>query len=246
MRRAPHDVYALLHRPSEILQTVGSSQAHNYPFVCYSPRGKNPRLLFELNETIRSNARTSIGPSRSVACGCEAVIREVDRDAAISRVVERSDALAIAAQHPDTDLILWHVHDQPEEDFEILQSLSQYAMGIPIIVLANKSNPEQIMRALNLGVKGYIDLPAKKDQIVAIFRLILAGGCYCPTSVLADDELDAAVAIKDPVSVTAERRPLRCVRGKCFSFSWPATRIRKLPPSWALRRPRSSCTSRRF
>ncbi len=142
------------------------------------------------------------------ACGCEAVIREVDRDAAISRVIERSDALAIAAQHPDTDLILWHVHDQPEEDFEILQSLSQYAMGIPIIVLANKSNPEQIMRALNLGVKGYIDLPAKKDQIVAIFRLILAGGCYCPTSVLADDELDAAVAIKDPVSVTAERRPL--------------------------------------
>ena len=64
------------------------------------------------------------------------------------------------------------------------------------------------MRALNLGVKGYIDLPAKKDQIVAIFRLILAGGCYCPTSVLADDESDAAVAIKDPVSVTAERRAL--------------------------------------
>ncbi len=137
------------------------------------------------------------------------MIREVDRHAAISRVIERCDALAVAAKHPDTDLILWHVHDQPDEDFEILQSLSQYAMGIPIIVLADKSNPNQIMRALNLGVKGYIDLPAKKDQIVAIFRLILAGGCYCPTSVLADeDKSDAGVGQKDEGIPKAERRAL--------------------------------------
>lgn len=153
------------------------------------------------------------------ACGCEAVIREVDQDAAISRVMERHEALATAAAHPDTDLILWHVHDQPDEDFEILRSLSQYAMGIPIIVLADKSNPNQILRALNLGVKGYIDLPAKKDQIVAIFRLILAGGCYCPTSVLADDaESDVAIGQSDEAPVKMERRALTARQREVFQF----------------------------
>jgi DNA-binding NarL/FixJ family response regulator len=143
------------------------------------------------------------------ACGCEAIIREVDRDATISRVMDRRDALAIAAKHPDTDLILWHVHDQPEEDFEILRSLSQYAMGVPIIVLADKSNPDQILRALNLGVKGYIDLPVKKDQIIAILRLILAGGCYCPTSVLIDDEEpNTVIAQIGGVPAKTERRAL--------------------------------------
>jgi len=152
------------------------------------------------------------------ACGCEAVVRALDKDAEILRVIDRSDVLTIAGKHSDLDLILWHVHDQPGEDMEILKSLSRFAVGVPIVVFADRASPDNILSALKFGAKGYVDLPAKKDLLVAILRLILAGECYCPTYVLREEGTGERMSPPQDSSVSAEQRPLTARQKEVFQL----------------------------
>jgi DNA-binding NarL/FixJ family response regulator len=124
--------------------------------------------------------------SNESACGCEALLHELDIDATIHRAMSLVEALTLVKDIPELDLIVWHAGVQTDQKFSRLRSLADLAMGVPIIVLAKESSPAQLGMAIRAGVNGYIALPVRRPLIIEILRLILSGGVYFPASMLID------------------------------------------------------------
>jgi DNA-binding NarL/FixJ family response regulator len=88
--------------------------------------------------------------------------------------------------HLHIDMIVWHADEPSEDKFRLVRRLAELAMGIPIVILANRAGPAQIAMAIEAGANGFIMLPTRKSLIVEVLRLVLAGGTYFPGSMLTD------------------------------------------------------------
>ena len=57
---------------------------------------------------------------------------------------------------------------------------------VPVIVTCDQAEPELIVAALQMGIRGYIPSETSLDVAAQIIRLVLAGGEFVPVSVLTD------------------------------------------------------------
>jgi DNA-binding NarL/FixJ family response regulator len=141
------------------------------------------------------------------ACGCQALLRRIDRDVTIYRATSLIDTLTSVKDCPRIDLIVWHACEQTEEKFRLVRRLADTVMGIPIVIFAKTTAAAQVAMAIRAGANGYIALPTRRALIVEILRLVLSGGTYFPTSVLADklQEDETSLAVHQSVQEEARR-----------------------------------------
>jgi len=124
--------------------------------------------------------------SNESACGCGALLREVDPSATIYRALSLRDTLSVVKDYPHLDMIVWHACVQTEEKYRLVRSLADMAMGIPIVIFSKETGPLHVAMAIQSGANGYILLPKRRALIVEILRLVLSGGSYFPASMLID------------------------------------------------------------
>ena len=124
--------------------------------------------------------------SNESAYGCQALLRHVDDNLTVYRATSLPDTLSRVKDCPRIDLIVWHAGEQTEEKFRLVRRLADAVMGIPIIIFAKSAGASQVAMAIKAGANGYIPLPSRRALIVEIIRLVLSGGTYFPTSLLAE------------------------------------------------------------
>ncbi len=81
--------------------------------------------------------------------------------------------------------VLYHIGGQKVSDPAVgnyLKSLVASCMPAPIILLADKEEIAQVVRALEYGVKGYIPTSVNVTICVKALRLAMAGGTFVPAS----------------------------------------------------------------
>ena len=144
--------------------------------------------------------------SNESACGCQALLRHVDRDVTIYRATSLIETLTRVKDCPRIDLIVWHACEQTEEKFRLVRRLADMVMGIPIVIFAKASGGAQVALAMQAGANGYIPLPARRALIVEILRLVLSGGSYFPTSLLAGKLQEEMAPLGVQASVQEEAR----------------------------------------
>jgi len=94
-----------------------------------------------------------------------------------------------------------------------LTKLSELFPGIPVIVLADKTDPELALTAIRHGARGYIPFTLRFDIAVEAVRLVLAGGTYVPLDcVLATGESGIAAGQPSPSVGAVTGRELAVVR----------------------------------
>jgi DNA-binding NarL/FixJ family response regulator len=71
----------------------------------------------------------------------------------------------------------------PETHGEISR-LSQRSNSLPMILLSDEENPDQIADAIGRGARGYIPTSVSLDVVVEVLRLVRAGGMFVPASSL--------------------------------------------------------------
>nr|PZN73913.1 MAG: hypothetical protein DIU57_19655 [Pseudomonadota bacterium] len=72
-----------------------------------------------------------------------------------------------------------------EGDFQKqLSRLLQAANGVHVVVLSDFEDPDQIIRAFQAGVRGYIPTSLPLDVAIESVKLVRAGGTYAPASSL--------------------------------------------------------------
>jgi DNA-binding NarL/FixJ family response regulator len=95
----------------------------------------------------------------------------------------------------------------------ILTKLSELFPGIPVIVLADKTDPELALTAIRHGARGYIPFTLRFDIAVEAVRLVLAGGTYVPLDcVLATGGSGIAAGQPSPSVGAVTGRELAVVR----------------------------------
>jgi DNA-binding NarL/FixJ family response regulator len=62
--------------------------------------------------------------------------------------------------------------------------LSQQDCPLPIILLSDEDDPDQIADAISRGVRGYIPTSVSLDVVVGVLRLVKAGGVFVPAGSL--------------------------------------------------------------
>jgi DNA-binding NarL/FixJ family response regulator len=94
-----------------------------------------------------------------------------------------------------------------------LTKLSELFPGIPVIVLADKTDLELALTAIRHGARGYIPFTLRFDIAVEAVRLVLAGGTYVPLDcVLATGGSGIAAGKPSPSAETVTSRELAVVR----------------------------------
>ena len=84
-----------------------------------------------------------------------------------------------------------------------LTKLSELFPGIPVIILADKTDPELALAAIRHGARGYIPFTMGFDVAVEAMRFVLAGGTYVPMDCVLATGGSGIAAGQPPPSVGA-------------------------------------------
>jgi DNA-binding NarL/FixJ family response regulator len=100
-----------------------------------------------------------------------------------------------------------------EAVFNTLTKLLELFPGIPVIVLADKTDPELALAAISHGARGYIPFTMEFDIAVEAVRFVLVGGTYVPMEcMLATSRSGIAYAPPSPSVGAVTSRELAVVR----------------------------------
>jgi DNA-binding NarL/FixJ family response regulator len=104
-------------------------------------------------------------------------------------------ALAIAAQHADIDLILIDLEMPGIGGVEGVRALRNAHPELPLVVCSASENAERIAALLAIGVSGFIPKSEGMDVIQQAVRLVLAGGTYSPVGFMRTAPAQSVAAL---------------------------------------------------
>src|SRR5258708_7700796 len=110
----------------------------------------------------------------------QGVFKKLKRDAVVLEASDYEQAMQALAKHPDVSLILLDLTLPDRDGFEVLAELRERYPKVDIVVVSAVQDPGNVMKALDLGVRGYIPKSAMGDVIINALRLIISGGIYVP------------------------------------------------------------------
>jgi DNA-binding NarL/FixJ family response regulator len=90
----------------------------------------------------------------------------------------------VAAAHPATVILLCTQDGDGGEAERELAYLSQEGINVPVVVVSDAEDSEQILSALENGARGYIPTSMSLDVAVRAMRLVEAGGTFVPASTI--------------------------------------------------------------
>src|SRR5262249_41356284 len=121
----------------------------------------------------------------------QGVLKKLKRDALVLNAPASTKPIAITASRPDVGLILLALTLRDRGGFSVLSELRERYPAASVVVLSAVQDPGNVMKALELGARGYIPKSAQSDVILNALRLVISGGTYVPPEILARTEVAA-------------------------------------------------------
>lgn len=120
--------------------------------------------------------------------GIRMVLKQLDEAASIQCSGSCEEALTqIDDSH---DLVLLDINLPGMSGLDGLQRLRSQAPATPLVVMSASEDRSKVLRAIELGAKGYIPKSSTPDVILTALQLVLSGGVYLPMAVL--DEVNSS------------------------------------------------------
>ena len=130
------------------------------------------------------------------------VVKELAPDAEVLEAADSRQAMHLVKANPDLHLVLLDLNLPDRDGFSVLVDLrSHYAM-MSCVVLSASQDRDSIVKAMNLGVLGFIPKSSPREVMVNALRLIFSGGVYIPP-----EALPRSVAAKPPAAFTCPGSP---------------------------------------
>lgn len=117
--------------------------------------------------------------------GVATMLRAAYADATVLHAADGATGLAIAAAHPDLDLVLLDLAMPHTGGMATLEAFGAQCPGVPVVVLSGSEDIRDVRHALALGALGYVAKSANPTTLVAALKLMLDGEIYVPTFVIA-------------------------------------------------------------
>ena len=133
--------------------------------------------------------------------GLKPVLRRLGdgEEAQVFEAANFEDALRIAGEQPDLDLVVLDFHLPRVEGFAALNDLQERHPGLPIVLMSGADDPALMRQAIDHGALGFIPKSSGSEVILNALRLVLSGGTYLPREIMSAPKA-AAVAAPAPLS----------------------------------------------
>ncbi len=112
-------------------------------------------------------------------------LRRLEDGAEVFEARTGAEVLGLAGLHPDADLVLLDLNLPDVHGFSALTALRERHPAIPVVVLSANQDQGTVLKALDRGAMGFIPKTAGTEVMLNALRLVLSGGVYLPTDVLA-------------------------------------------------------------
>jgi DNA-binding NarL/FixJ family response regulator len=112
------------------------------------------------------------------------VLKGLDQKADILQAQTFSDALRLAQQHADINLILLDLGLPDMAGLDALAQLRNLYAAIPVVVLSAHDDAPTVTSAIEGGAMGFIPKTTSTESLVNALRFVLAGGVYLPREML--------------------------------------------------------------
>ncbi|MDN5848271.1 MAG: response regulator transcription factor [Nitrococcus sp.] len=120
-----------------------------------------------------------------------------------------SDALLSCYPDCGVELVILSIgSSSPSDDgvHEDISRLIQGLVGVPLIILSAREEPQCILKALRLGAHSYITTRLKPEVVIQALHLIQVGGSFIPPSIVLEPFAECR-ADKDQVGLVAPTHP---------------------------------------
>jgi len=116
-------------------------------------------------------------------------MKELGLDTTVFEAANCSDAMRLAEEHADLELILLDLNLPDGDGFSVLADLRRLYPSVSIVVLSATNDRDNVMRALDLGAVGFIPKSTQRGVMLSGLQLVLSGGIYIPPEILVHEEL---------------------------------------------------------
>lgn len=121
--------------------------------------------------------------------GLQLVLTDIFPGVGICEAKDVEEVLACLRREPRPDLVLLDLAmpgmtGAGGDRFAGLPRITKTAPGVIVVILSAHSQPEEIARAMELGVRGYVPKGSSESVLKHAISLVVAGEVYVPPSVL--------------------------------------------------------------
>jgi DNA-binding NarL/FixJ family response regulator len=120
--------------------------------------------------------------------GLRHILRQLGDDVAIIEAENHDSALALAAQHPDADVVLLDLDMPGHEPMVALETMIAQSATTPVVVLSACEDVHQVRKALDAGAMGFVPKHESARVMLSALRLVLEGGIYIPPMLMKKDQ----------------------------------------------------------
>jgi DNA-binding NarL/FixJ family response regulator len=127
-------------------------------------------------------------------------LRQLDTNAEIFQAGTATQALAIAQEKTDLDLVLLDLNMPGMDGLTAVMTFRDRFPDLPLVVLSASEEHDNIQAVLDAGAMGFVPKSSSTQVMLGALRLVLSGGPYIPPMLLQR----AQYAI-DPPAKTPQR-----------------------------------------
>lgn len=98
----------------------------------------------------------------------------------IETITDIDTAEERTSRFADLDIVLYAIRSEQFRSYSLVESLSHWAIGVPVVVLSIADNLEELIEVQRCGASGYVPLNLRRDVLTNVIRVLLAGGEYFP------------------------------------------------------------------
>ncbi len=116
--------------------------------------------------------------------GLRQVLKGLNEQVEVLEAPHCARAFELAALHSDLDLALLDYHLPDMNGLEALNVFGKLHPELPIIVISGTFNPQIMRQVLAKGAAGFVAKSGLSNELLAVLRMVLAGGVYVPPDLL--------------------------------------------------------------
>ncbi len=113
------------------------------------------------------------------------VVTNIDAGVAVVEAADFDQAIEIASNRKDLDLVLVDLMMPGKDPIEGLQAVIRAVPEVPVVVVSAIENRRDAVQTINLGAMGYIPKTADHDEFVKMLKVVLDGGLCLPRNMSA-------------------------------------------------------------
>ncbi len=118
--------------------------------------------------------------------GLRHVLARLGEEVTVLEARDGPEAQALAAAHPDLDLVLLDLAMPGADGLDGLRALRARSPSVPVVILSASEHPRDVRAALEAGAAGFIPKSSTSAVMLSAVRLVFEGGVYVPPAMLGE------------------------------------------------------------